>query len=201
MKNWKPLLTLICLTWFIFGVFTFSKIGYQYVGKSYFQSENFQHEMDNFLAEIGPLALNIPTAEELKSKITVSQNEIEEHRNYYGSLGTQIENIKSQYETRIQEAADNNANDLKTKLENERDAKIKDITKNFEDDEYVRKKIVAQKGVLIDKYIKSVKDEAKEFAKNYNYFSYELTNEDGDTYRSGDITDSNVYKKCIYNIH
>lgn len=195
MKNWKPLLTLICLTWFIFGVFTFSKIGYQYVGKSYFQSENFQHELDNFLAEIGPLALNIPTAEELKSKITVSQNEIEEHRNYYGSLGTQIDNIKSQYESRIQEAADNNANDLKTKLENERDAKIKDITKNFEDDEYVRKKIVAQKGALIDKYIKSVKDEAKDFAKNYNYFSYELTNENGETYRSGNITDSNVYKK------
>ncbi|CAM5216232.1 hypothetical protein LSPH26S_00855 [Lysinibacillus sphaericus] len=53
MKNWKPLLTIICLTWFIFGVFTFSKIGYQYVGKSYFQSEKFQHELDNFLAEIG----------------------------------------------------------------------------------------------------------------------------------------------------
>ncbi|CAM5212482.1 hypothetical protein LSPH26S_04676 [Lysinibacillus sphaericus] len=49
MKNWKPLLTIICLTWFIFGVFTFSKIGYQYVGKSYFQSEKFQHELDNFL--------------------------------------------------------------------------------------------------------------------------------------------------------
>ncbi len=195
MKIWKPLLALICLTWFIFGVFTFSKIGYQYVGKSYFQSGNFQNELDNFQAELGPLVLNLPTAEELKSKITVSDNEVEEHRNYYGSLGTQIDNIKSQYEEKIQEAADNNANELKTKLENERDAKITDITKNFEDDEYVRKKIVAQKGALIDKYIKAVKDEAKDFAKNYNYFSYELTNvETGETFESGDINDSNVYK-------
>ncbi len=194
-KIWKPLLALICLTWFIFGVFTFSKIGYQYVGKSYFQSGNFQNELDNFQAELGPLVLNLPTAEELKSKITVSDNEVEEHRNYYGSLGTQIDNIKSQYEEKIQEAADNNANELKTKLENERDAKITDITKNFEDDEYVRKKIVAQKGALIDKYIKAVKDEAKDFAKNYNYFSYELTNvETGETFESGDINDSNVYK-------
>lgn len=194
-KIWKPLLALICLTWFIFGVFTFSKIGYQYVGKSYFQSGNFQNELDNFQAELGPLVLNLPTAEELKSKITVSDNEVEEHRNYYGSLGTQIDNIKSQYEEKIQEAADNNANELKTKLENERDAKITDITKNFEDDEYVRKKIVAQKGALIDKYIKAVKDEAKDFAKNYNYFSYELTNvETGETFQSGDINDSNVYK-------
>ncbi len=194
-KIWKPLLALICLTWFIFGIFTFSKIGYQYVGKSYFQSGNFQNELDNFQAELGPLVLNLPTAEELKSKITVSDNEVEEHRNYYGSLGTQIDNIKSQYEEKIQEAADNNANELKTKLENERDAKITDITKNFEDDEYVRKKIVAQKGALIDKYIKAVKDEAKDFAKNYNYFSYELTNvETGETFESGDINDSNVYK-------
>ncbi|MEK5330198.1 histidine kinase dimerization/phospho-acceptor domain-containing protein [Lysinibacillus sp. FSL W8-0992] len=195
MKIWKPLLALICLTWFIFGVFTFSKIGYQYVGKSYFQSGNFQNELDSFQAELGPLVLNLPTAEELKSKITVSENEIEEHRNYYGSLGTQIDNIKSQYEEKIQEAADNNATELKTKLENERDAKIKDITKNFEDDEYVRKKIAAQKGALIDKYIKAVKDEAKDFAKNYSYLSYELTNvETGETFQSGDITDSNVYK-------
>lgn len=194
-KKWKPLLALICLTWFIFGIFTFSKIGYQYVGKSYFQSENFQHELDNYLAELGPLVLNLPTAEELKSKITVSENEIEEHRNYYGSLGTQIDNIKSQYEEKIQEAANNNATELKTKLETERDAKIKDITKNFEDDEYVRKKIVAQKGVLVDQYIKAVKDEAKDFVKNYSYFSYELTNvETGETYQSGDINDSNVYK-------
>lgn len=194
-EKWKPLLALICLTWFIFGIFTFSQIGYQYIGKSYFQSDNFQHELDNFQADLGPLVLNLPTAEELKSKITVSQHEIEEHRNYYGSLGTQIENIKSQYEEKIREAADNNANELKTKLETERDDKIKDITKNFEDDEYVRKKIVAQKGVLIDKYIKAVKDEAKDFAKNYKYLSYELTNvETGETFRSGDITDSNVYK-------
>ncbi|WP_409367741.1 sensor histidine kinase [Lysinibacillus sp. 38-6] len=193
-KKWKPLLALLCLTWFIFGLFTFSKIGYRYVGKSYFQSENFQHELDNFQADLGPLVLNLPTAEELKSKITVSQNEIEEHRNYYGSLGTQIDNIKSQYEERIQEAANNNAAELKTKLEAERDAKIKDITKNFEDDEYVRKKIEAQKGVLIDQYIKAVKDEAKDFVKNYSYFSYELTNDDGDTYRFGNINDSNVYK-------
>ena len=196
MKNWKPFLVLICLTWFIFGIFTFSKIGYQYVGKSYFQSENFQHELDNFLAEVGPLVLNLPTADELKSKITVSESEIEEHRNYYGTLGTQIDNIKSQYEERIQEAAVNNANELKTKLENERDTKIKDITTNFEDDEYVRKKIVAQKSELVDQYIRAVKDEAKNFVKNYSYWSYELTNDEtGETYRSGDVSESSVYKK------
>lgn len=195
LKNWKPLLALICLIWVIFGIFTFSNIGYQYIGKSYFQSDDFQHEFDNFQSELGPLVLNLPVAKDLKSKIVVTQNEIEEHRNRYGTIGSQIENIKAQYEERIQEAANVNATDLKTKLEKERDEKIKDITANFEDDEHVRKKIIADKEALIDQYIKAAQDEAKNFVKNNNYWSYELTNtETGKTYRSGDVSDSSAYK-------
>ncbi|MGE7676319.1 histidine kinase dimerization/phospho-acceptor domain-containing protein [Lysinibacillus sp. NPDC094403] len=195
LKNWKSLLALICLIWVIFGIFTFSKAGYQYIGKSYFQSGNFQNELDNFQSELGPLVLNLPTAEDLKSKIVVTQSEIEEHRNRYGTLGQQIDNIKAQYEERIQEAAKVNATDLKTKLEKERDEKLKDITTNFGDDEHVRKKILAQKKELVDKYIKTAKEEAKSFAKNNNYWSYELTNtETGKTYRSGDVSDSSAFK-------
>lgn len=195
LKNWKSLLALICLIWVIFGIFTFSKVGYQYIGKSYFQSGNFQNELDNFQSELGPLVLNLPTAEDLKSKIVVTQSEIEEHRNRYGTLGQQIDNIKAQYEERIQEAAKVNATDLKTKLEKERDEKLKDITSNFGDDEHVRKKILAQKKELVDKYIKTAKEEAKSFAKNNNYWSYELTNtETGKTYRSGDVSDSSAFK-------
>lgn len=195
LKNWKPLLALICLIWVIFGIFTFSNIGYQYIGKSYFQSDDFQHELDNFQSELGPLVLNLPVAKDLKSKIVVTQNEIEDHRNRYGTIGSQIDNIKAQYEERIQEAANVNATDLKTKLEKERDEKIKDITANFEDDEHVRKKILADKKALVDQYIKAAQDEAKNFVKNYNYWSYELTNtETGKTYRSGDVSDSSAYK-------
>lgn len=195
LKNWKPLLALICLIWVIFGIFTFSNIGYQYIGKSYFQSENFQGELDNFQSELGPLVLNMPIAEDLKSKIVVTQSEIEEHRNRYGTLGEQIDSIKAQYEGRIQEAANVNAPELKAKLEKERDAIIKDITTNFEDDEHVRKKILAQKEELVDQYIKAAKEEAKSFVKNNNYWSYELTNmETGKTYRSGDVSDSSAFK-------
>ncbi|GAB0169956.1 HAMP domain-containing sensor histidine kinase [Lysinibacillus sp. CTST325] len=195
LKKWKPLLALICLIWVIFGIFTFSRVGYQYIGKSYFQSENFQHELDNFQSELGPLVLNLPTTENLKSKIVVTQSEIEEHRDRYGTLGEQIGNIKAQYEGRIQDAANVNAPELKTKLEKERDAKIKDITTNFEDDEHVRKKILAQKEELVDQYIKKANEEAKSFVKNYNYWSYELTNtETGKTYSSGDVSDSSAFK-------
>ncbi|MFF2797433.1 sensor histidine kinase [Lysinibacillus xylanilyticus] len=195
LKNWKPLLALICLIWVIFGIFTFSKVGYQYIGKSYFQSENFQHELDNFQSELGPLVLNLPTAEDLKSKIAVTQSEIEEHRNRYGTLGEQVDNIKAQYAERIQEATNVNATELKTKLEKERDAKIKDITTNFGDDEHVRKKIQTQKEELVDKYIKRAQEEAKSFVKNNNHWSYELTNtESGKTFSSGNVSDSSAFK-------
>lgn len=195
LKNWKPLLALICLIWVIFGIFTFSKVGYQYIGKSYFQSENFQHELDNFQSELGPLVLNLPTTEDLKSKIVVTQSEIEEHRNRYGTLGVQVDNIKAQYAERIQEATNVNATELKIKLEKERDAKIKDITTNFGDDEHVRKKIQTQKEELVDKYIKTAQEEAKSFVKNNNHWSYELTNtESGKTFSSGNISDSSAFK-------
>lgn len=195
IKKWKSLLVLMCLIWTIFGIFTFWHVGYQYIGKSYFDSENFQHEIDNFTAELGPLVINVPKAEDLKNKIEITQTEIEDHRNYYGTLGQQIDNIKAQYEQRIQEAIDANATELKTKLETEREKKIKDITANFEDDEHVRKKILAEKEALIDKYIKAVQGEAKNFGKNFDYWSYELTNtETGKTYRAGDVTESSAYK-------
>lgn len=195
IKKWKSLLILMCLIWMIFGIFTFWHVGYQYIGKSYFDSENFQHEIDNFTAELGPLVINVPKAEDLKNKIEITQTEIEDHRNYYGTLGQQIDNIKAQYEQRIQEAIDANATELKTKLETEREKKIKDITANFEDDEHVRKKILAEKEALIDKYIKAVQGEAKNFGKNFDYWSYELTNtETGKTYRAGDVTESSAYK-------
>lgn len=195
VKKWKSLLVLMCLIWTVFGIFTFYHVGYQYIGKSYFESENFQHEIDNFTAELGPLVINVPNAEELKNKIEITQTEIDDHRNYYGTLGQQIENIKAQYEQLIQEAVDANATELKTKLETERDTKIKDITANFEDDEHVRKKIFAEKEELIDKYIKAAQTESKNFSKTYDYWSYELTNtENGKIYRSGDVSESSAYK-------
>ncbi len=195
IKKWKSLLVLMSLIGTIFGIFTFWHVGYQYIGKSYFDSENFQHEIDNFTSELGPLVINLPKAEDLKGKIEITQSEIEEHRNYYGTLGQQIDNIKQQYEQRIQEAIDANAGELQTKLETERDNKIKDITTNFENDEHVRKKILAGEEALIDKYIKAAQDEAKNFKKTYDYWSYELTNtETGVTYRSGDVTESSAYK-------
>ena len=195
MKKWKPLLALICLIWFIFGVFLFSQLGYRYIGKSYFESENFNHNLDEFVENLGPYVLNVPKADELKKKLTVSQQEIEEHRNRYGSLSEQIANIRTQYEGQIQEAIASNAEELKVKLEAERDVKISDITKNFTDDEYVKAKVMKEKEAVIDEYLAEAKREAIDFKKNFNYFSYELVNtENGKEYVSGDVSEGLAFK-------
>ncbi|MFJ7952561.1 histidine kinase dimerization/phospho-acceptor domain-containing protein [Lysinibacillus sp. NPDC096418] len=195
MKKWKSLLALICLIWFIFGVFLFANIGYKYIGKSYFDTDDFGFNLEQFEEELGPYVLNVPKADELKKKLTVSQEEIEEHRNRYGSFGNQVENIRQQYEAQIQEAIANKADELKAKLEAERDDKIKDITKNFEDDEYVKTKVMKEKEAVIDEYIAAARREAKNFKKSFNYFSYELVNtENGKKYVSGDVSEDLAYK-------
>ena len=101
----------------------------------------------------------------MKNKIEITQTEIEDHRNYYGTLGQQIDNIKAQYEQRIQEAIDANATELKTKLVSERDNKIKDITANFEDDEHVRKRFLLKRKPSLINILKQRKGESKNFEK------------------------------------
>ena len=195
MKKWKPLLALFCLLWFLVGLFLLSQVGYKYIGKSYFESADFEYNLEQFVDNLGPYVLNVPKADELKKKLTVSQQEIEEYRNRYGSLTDQIANIRAQYEGQIQEAIASNAKELKDKLETERDAKIQDITKNFEDDEYVKLKVLKEKEAVIDEYIATVQQEAPNFKKNFNYFSYELVNtENGKKYVSGDVSEDLAFK-------
>ena len=195
MKKWEPLLALFCLVWFIVGLFLLLEVGYKYIGKSYFESADFEYDLEQFSENLGSYVLNVPKAEELKEKLTVSQQEIEEHRNRYGSLTDQIENIKAQYEGQIQEAIASNAENLKIKLETERDAKIQDITKNFEDDEHVKAKIMAAKEAVIDEYIKEMQREAVSFKNNFNYYAYDLVNtESGKKFVSGDIDKDYAYK-------
>ena len=89
--------------------------------------------------------LNPIDVEAEKKKITVTKSEIEEHRNYYGTLSEQIGNIEEQYTQRIADADAGKSEKLKTTLIKERDAKIEDIRRNFESDAYVEAKIRASK--------------------------------------------------------
>lgn len=195
-KRWKPLLSLILIVWVVFAGFTLIEFGGKYIGKSYFESEEFGYGIDEFMQNIGPMLLNPIDPEELKSKLTVSQEEIEEHRTRYGTLSDQIANLRLQYEDRIAEAKANNAEDLLKTLTDERDTKIADITKNFESDEHIKTKILAEKEKLVDEYMQRIKSQKTLMLSNYSYISFKLTDiESGKTFTIGNVNESAVYKQ------
>ncbi len=69
-------------------------------------------------------------------------------------MSDQIANINEQYKDKINEAKTSKAISVEKALINERDKKIKDITKNFEDDSYVFEKIMKIKQAEIERYEK-----------------------------------------------
>lgn len=197
-KGWKLFLSLILMVWVLFSVFTLLEFGGKYIGKNYFESTDFEDSLVYFYQELGPTILNPIDADDMKSKLTVSQSEIDEHRYLYGSLSEQIENIRQQYVDRIEEAKANNALDLEKKLIAERDAKIADITKNFESDEHIKSKILVEKEKLVDAYMKDLTTHKKQLLQEYDFVAFELTDVDtGETFTSGKTGDSSVYQQSF----
>jgi signal transduction histidine kinase len=125
--------------------------------------------------------LNGTTKEEAKEKISVSAEEIEEHRYRYGSLTDQITNIESQYDEEIFAAKENGNSEVEKVLTDEKNKKIADITMNFKDDEHVRKKLIAEKEKKIDQFFEeNYKYPKSEYEANKNQFVYYLKSIDSE---------------------
>lgn len=188
----KALLSLFLIVWVLFSLFLFINHGSKFIGKSYFDSDAFIGHFSDFKSGLGQYVLQPFDKKAAKEAITVSKEEIDYHRNYYGSLTEQVENIKWQYEERINNATDT---DLQEMLIKERDAKIEDIKKNFSDDSHVEEKIRKQKEAIIEQYAASENERIKQFLDEYNYFSYSFTNVDtGESYEFGDVDADAVFK-------
>ncbi|CAM5210883.1 histidine kinase OS=Ureibacillus acetophenoni OX=614649 GN=SAMN05877842_1126 PE=4 SV=1 [Ureibacillus acetophenoni] len=172
----KLLLTLFLIMWVAIAFTLLKNEGSRIIGKSYFESNQFQSNFDSFKEQLGQLVLLPFDAEKAKDSLTVTQAEIEQYRNYYGSMTEQIESIQSQYSDRIASAeAENNAT-LKEQLIAERDQKIADITQNFKSDEYVEEKIRSDREKQIDLYAKEQEGLKKSLLHEYSYFTYSFTN-------------------------
>ncbi|HWI49752.1 MAG TPA: hypothetical protein VNU45_16185, partial [Rummeliibacillus sp.] len=186
------LLSLICII--LIGGFTLLEHGNQYFMKNFFESDTFQSEYQNFTDQLGSLVLNPLDASEAKKNIKVTDQEIEEYRNYNGSLSEQITSINDQYQDKINDAKRSKATSVEKALTSERDKKVKDITKNFEDDDYVRDKIIKIKEREIDKYVNDLENRKQSFLNNYSYFAYQLTDvSTGNTFTEGYLNDTAVY--------
>ncbi|TYS68184.1 GHKL domain-containing protein [Sutcliffiella horikoshii] len=130
--------------------------------KSYFETEEFQYELQEYANYLIINEFGSVSADSVKEKISVSMEEIGEHRYKYGSLDAQLDNIRYQYEERIQLAENGEISEEPEELVAERDEVLDDIRKNFSSDEHVEKKIRAEKEQIVEEY----------FAKDPNFQSY-----------------------------
>lgn len=155
------------------GLFSVLTNGSRFMQGDYFQSEEYESQMDQLIQMLNVYELYKMPKEEMKKQITVSEEEIEEHRTRYGNLGDQISNIGMQYEDQIQAAIDSGNKAAENVLKKERDEKIADITENFNSDEYVRSKIVKEKEKKIDEYYRDLEKYRHDFTNlGYAYKYY-----------------------------
>ncbi len=173
----------ICTTLFISGLFGASLLldyglSKHYAQKNYFHTSEFKYEVDRFIHYLKLFEVNELTLEESKKKITVTPDEIEEHRYRFGDLEFQVQSIKEQYEPLIQYANENDNGALAATHEKERDEKIEDIRKNFESDEHVEAKIVKEKEKLLENYYKEIeayRPEYEQLKDNFQYYFKDKT--------------------------
>ena len=157
MKRYTPILIwslLVAIT--VSGLVTLTSRGPEIIFKSYPQSQQFQNHLTDIYDELGRTVLNPIDLEAAEKKLSVTPAEIEEYRTYYGSLAEQIDNIQMQYEDRIREAAAKAT--VKQALLDERNRKIEDIRKNFEDDSYVEEKIMSEKKQQLSRVVHTYKN-------------------------------------------
>jgi len=165
------------------GIFSLLTNSSRYVQGNYFQSQEFNSQMDQFIAMLNVYELYGMPKAEMKKQITVTDEEIEEHRTRYGNLAEQISNIRMQYEDQIQVANDTGNKAVEAVLKKERDAKVVDITENFKSDEYVRAKVVKEKEKKIDEFYKGLQSYQREFNNLEGAFKYYLKdNATGEVY-------------------
>ncbi|WP_066308892.1 sensor histidine kinase KdpD [Bacillus sp. FJAT-29814] len=174
--RWKSSIVLYIwaffLTFALGGIMTFFTSGQRYIHQDYFHTPEFQSELDQIASYLAMFELNKTTPEEAKAAITVSAEEIDEHRYRYGDLDSQISNIKEQYESRIQDALASNNEEVANVYIKERDTKIDDISKNFSSDDHVRQKILKEKEAKIDKFFKERNQYLADFSRYSKTFTY-----------------------------
>lgn len=165
------------------GVLSVLINGREYANPDYFHTAEFRSEMDQYAGYLELYELNNVTIEKAKEAIEVTEEEINEHRYRYGTLPEQIDNIRNQYEPRIQEAKDIENNEFAKALTDQMNKRIEDITKNFESDEHVRPKVVKEKEEKLEQFFK----EKEQLREQYDFYK------DSFTYYFKDTSTGEVY--------
>ncbi|MFD3449862.1 sensor histidine kinase [Microbacteriaceae bacterium 4G12] len=200
--RWKNnLIFIICIVLLTFGLSALlsgMRDGRKYINKDYFHTQGFEFEFDRFIHALNTFELNAVSKDKAKEMITVTADDIKEHRNRYGTLTEQVTNIKGQYEGKIRDALAAGNNEVATIYTAERDKKIEDITKNFKDDEYVREKVLKEKQDKVDKYYRQMEGRLSDFTRYKEAFKYYVRDtETGDVYKNVDVADEEAFSKLF----
>lgn len=142
--------------------------------------DNIFYEMNNNVVESVYLKENLADFKPTKIE-DISPDQVEIYRQRYGDLGTQILDIKSQYQERLELAVEEKT---KETLQKERDDKIKAIVENFTDDEAVKKKITDEEMAYIKKNKKTIEEDIKPYLSDANelYHYFFKDTQTGDVY-------------------
>lgn len=182
------------------GLFSALTNGSQFLQGDYFESEEYGYQMNRFVSLLQVFELNSMTKEDMKKEITVSNEEIEEHRMRYGNLGEQISNIGMQYEQQIQDAKDSGNKAVVDALTKERDTKVADITENFNSDEHVRAKIVKEKEKRVDEFYQELEKYRRQFVNLGRAYKYYMEDaETGEVFTNLNLKDGDSVSEFINN--
>ena len=173
---------------------TSQSMGSELFKKTFFETATFENQKQAFIRELATHELFEPSKEDLKKRITVTDDEIEMHRTEYGTLEEQVASIQEQYRDRIASAEQLENKEVKDMLVKERDAKIKDITLNFQSDEYVRKKIIKQKEAELDEAFRSISQSGSQLDYYLKTFDYYLVDEESGKVYTSLVRDKDDYK-------
>ncbi len=165
---------LILLTFSLNGLSSLFLNPYELIQEDYFETKRFASDYQQFIDYLTMFEINYLPKEEVVKKIDVSTEEINEHRYRYGDLASQIADIKTQYQPKIEAAQQVEDQELADIYTAERDAKIEDITNNFKSDEYVKPKVFKEKEQKVDEYYRELESMRPEYSRLKSQFVYYL---------------------------
>lgn len=196
MKNkvWAALIWCLLLNSIIIAAFSFLHGSPSEYAQSYFKSNQFDFDYEEFTSEIGPVELANWSVDELKRGIVIDPQDLKKYREQHDVMA-EIQSTQKQYNREIEQAIQNKDEITKQALMSERERKIGDIRNDLMDDKYVASQIRAEKEKEIDIYISNLNQRLNRLHDDYPY-SYELTNiKTGKTIQYGNINDQAAYKK------
>lgn len=169
---------LIVLLLFTLGLMSLISLvtrSHEYLFKTYFDTEQFQEEFQAFIDDLGKYELNGMTNEEAKSHLFVTAEEIEEFRDEYGVYSERVKEIMDDYEIKMNTEKSEEGSKANDGYLKERDQKLEEVKKIFYNDDYVKKKIIDEKGKYIDEYYRTREDDLPQLYETKKVFKYYLS--------------------------